>query len=281
MAIVSISSHVARGYIGATAAGFALRRLGHDVWEVPTVVWNHHPGHGRPAGPAIAADDIAAMLAPFARSPWRDEVELVMTGYFVDAEQVRAAATFVSVLRASGHNFLYLCDPVMGDAGGTYVHRTVIDAIRADLLPLADIATPNRFELALIAADPASIATNAAIVHAARALGIDRVAVTSAHPRTLGIANLLVGRSSVVLHETRAFANPPHGTGDLFAGVLAAKSLVTPPREALIHAGNVVCRVVEATALKGRDELDLAAWNDLIEHPPHTGNVVHIAATDA
>ena len=44
MAILSISSRISRGYIGNTAAGFALRTLGHDVWEVPTVVVSHDLG---------------------------------------------------------------------------------------------------------------------------------------------------------------------------------------------------------------------------------------------
>ena len=45
-AVLSISSHVARGSVGNRAMVFALERLGFTVWAVPTVLLPHHPGHG-------------------------------------------------------------------------------------------------------------------------------------------------------------------------------------------------------------------------------------------
>ncbi|WP_234892563.1 bifunctional hydroxymethylpyrimidine kinase/phosphomethylpyrimidine kinase [Sinorhizobium meliloti] len=42
----------------------------------------------------------------------------------------------------------YLCNPVMGDTGsGLYVPEAIADVMRDRLLPMADIATPNLFEL--------------------------------------------------------------------------------------------------------------------------------------
>ncbi len=50
-----------------------------------------------------------------------------------------------------------LCDPVIGDHGGLYVPEAVATAIRDRLMPLATLATPNRFELAwLTGTEPAS-----------------------------------------------------------------------------------------------------------------------------
>ena len=129
--------------------------------------------------------------------------------------------------------------------------------------------------------DPETRLTVEALVHAARSLGAENVVVTSAFPQALGIGNLLVEPKNATLHETQAFPSPPHGTGDLFAGVFAARILKSSAREALIHAGNAVYRVIEATALSGHDELDLAQWNDLIDAPPHTGNIVHVRSTNA
>ena len=40
-----------------------------------------------------------------------------------------------------------LVDPVLGDAGRLYVAQETAEAIRDRLIPLADIATPNLFEL--------------------------------------------------------------------------------------------------------------------------------------
>lgn len=279
MAIVSISSRISRGYIGNTATAFAARRLGVDVWEVPTVNWPHHPGHGRPSGPVTSARDLDAMLMAFERPDWRSEIDLVMTGYFRDVGQVEAAAAFIHRLREARHQFQVLVDPVCGDARGTYVPVDVINAIKSRLIPLADTITPNRFELNVLTGGEWH--DNVSLVHAARSLGAENVAVTSAFSQTLGIGNLLVEPRNATLHETMAFPDPPHGTGDLFAGVFAARILKSSARESLIHAGNTVYRVIEATAQSGHDELDLAKWNDLIDAPPHTGNIIHVRSTNA
>ncbi len=279
MAIVSISSRISRGYIGNTASAFAARRLGIDVWEVPTVTWAHHPGHGKPSGMITSAQDLKAMLAAFERPDWRREIDLVMTGYFRDAAQVNEAADFIKRLQDARQQFQVLVDPVCGDAGGAYVAEEVVSAIRQELLPLADTITPNRFELDILTGEVSK--DNTSLVHAARSLGAENVAVTSAFPAALDIGNLLVEPKLATLHETLAFPDPPHGTGDLFAGIFAARNLKSSARESLIHAGNSVYRVIEATTLTGYDELDLAKWNDLIDSPPHTGNIVHVRSTNA
>ncbi len=279
MAIVSISSRISRGYIGNTASGFAARRLGIDVWEVPTVTWAHHPGHGKPSGMVTPADTITNMLTSFERPEWRRQIDLVMTGYFRDPDQVAATADFIKRLQDAGQQFQVLVDPVCGDSDGIYVPGEVITAIRTHLLPLADIALPNRFELDVLTGDKSS--DNTSLVHAARSLGVDTVVVTSAFADTLGIGNLLVEAGSAMLHETVTFPDPPHGTGDLFAGVFAARILKSSPKDALLHAGNTAFRMVEATGLSASDELDLATWNDLIDQPPHTGNIVSVRTTNA
>ena len=279
MAIVSVSSRISRGYIGNTASGFAARRLGIDVWEVPTVMWAHHPGHGKPPGVIIPAEIITEMLTGFERPAWRPQIELVMTGYFRDANQVRATADFIKRLQDARQQFQVLVDPVCGDSYGIYVAKEVIAAIKSHLLPLAGIITPNRYELDILTGEKSG--ENTSLVHAARSLGAETVVVTSAFPEKLDIGNLLVQARSAILHETQAFPDPPHGTGDLFSGIFAARILKSSPRDALLHAGNTVFRVVEASDLSANDELDLAAWNDLIDQPPHTGNVVSVRSTNA
>jgi len=279
MAIVSVSSRISRGYIGNTASGFAARRLGIDVWEVPTVMWAHHPGHGKPPGMIVLAEIIADMLTSFERPEWRSRIDLVMTGYFRDAGQVRATADFIKRLQDARQQFQVLVDPVCGDSYGIYVAKEVIAAIKSHLLPLAGIITPNRYELDILTGEKSS--DNTSLVHAARSLGADTVVVTSAFPDKLDIGNLLVQARSAILHETQAFPDPPHGTGDLFTGIFAARILKSSPRDALLHASNATFRMVEATNLSANDELDLAAWNDLIDQPPHTGNIVSVRSTNA
>ena len=116
MSIVSISSRISRGYIGNTASAFAARRLGIDVWEVPTVTWAHHPGHGKPPGMVTSPQTITDMLTSFEQPDWRREIDLVMTGYFRDGDQVTAAADFIKRLQDARQQFQVLVDPVCADS---------------------------------------------------------------------------------------------------------------------------------------------------------------------
>src|SRR5690606_16474527 len=85
------------------------------------------------------------------RAPWLGEVGAVLSGYLGDAGQAEAVASLVKAVRARNPGALYVCDPVMGDAGGLYVPERTAVALRDRLMPLADIATPNRYELAWMA----------------------------------------------------------------------------------------------------------------------------------
>jgi pyridoxine kinase len=41
----------------------------------------------------------------------------------------------------------YVCDPVMGDAGKFYVPQELVAIYRDEVIPLADVVTPNQFEV--------------------------------------------------------------------------------------------------------------------------------------
>ncbi len=162
-----------RGGVGNRAAVFALESRGHAVWSLPTVILPWHPGHGRSTRIAVETTAFASALEDLKGSKWRSEVHAAMTGYFADAGQVHAAAELIRAFKADDPSFVYLCDPVIGDAGGLYVAEPVAAAIRDALMPLADLATPNRFELGWLADAP--VDDNAAIAAAARRTGIARV----------------------------------------------------------------------------------------------------------
>ncbi|HYM98252.1 MAG TPA: pyridoxal kinase, partial [Aestuariivirgaceae bacterium] len=60
--VLSISSQVAFGPVGNSAAVPAMEALGMTVYAVPTTVLSHHPGHAKPAGVQIPAAVLASML---------------------------------------------------------------------------------------------------------------------------------------------------------------------------------------------------------------------------
>jgi pyridoxine kinase len=128
------------------------RSSGSNVLGLPTVLLSNHPGHGSPVRQAVAAETMKAMLERVADHGWLDGLAGVMTGYFVDAAQVEVAAEAIARLKAANPDLLYVCDPVLGDDDpGLYVPEEVARAIGSRLVPLADVITPNRFELAWLA----------------------------------------------------------------------------------------------------------------------------------
>ena len=42
--------------------------------------------------------------------------------------------------------YFKVCDPVMGDNGEMYVPKELLEVYRDNIVPLADIITPNQFE---------------------------------------------------------------------------------------------------------------------------------------
>lgn len=261
--ILTISSFVARGHVGNSATTFPLMRQGHEVAALPTVVLAHHPGHA-PSPAKVPVGDIAAMGRDILLSPAPHPVDAVLVGYLAEPRQAAAAAGIVAEARALRAGIPFLLDPVGGDGGMLYVDRQVLDDIRAHLLPIADIATPNVTELvALVDAQRTGRAPelgDAEIVHLARRLGPPTVVVTSAPPRAPGrMANLVVTAGSVTRIETPKVDVHVHGTGDLMSGLilsgLANGEHVVP---ATAIAAAIVHDVLAATAALGLDEPALA-----------------------
>ncbi len=263
--VIVISSLVARGSVGGRASVFALERLGFPVIFVPTVVLPWHPGHGRASRLVPDTATFAALLADIAGAPWLATVGAVLTGYFGHADQVAPAARLVTRLKAANPQALHLCDPIIGDTGGRFQPEAVAVAIRDRLLPFADIATPNCFEVGWLtgAGDHGAAA--------ARRLGPPEVVVTSAAAdpasRTLDTLVAAPAGSFRLTHRWLA-DNAVHGTGDLFAALYLGHRLAgAAPGEAAARAAGTVLTMVETAQRDGLDELPLAAAQDAILAP--------------
>ncbi|OOG64688.1 pyridoxal kinase [Sinorhizobium sp. A49] len=256
-AVIVISSHVVRGTVGNRAVVFALETLGHPVWALPTVILPWHPGHGRSTRITIPDAEFHSVIDDLAQAPWAGEVRAVLSGYLGSAGQADGVARLVTALRARNPELVYACDPVIGDAEGLYVPEATATAIRDRLLPLASLATPNRFELAWLAG--AALETNAAILDAALGLGPSRMLVTSAIPMMNGgTGNLYLSGNHALLAEHRLIENPPNGTGDLLTAVFLARLLEGLSEErALQMATASVFEIIARTVKRGADELTL------------------------
>jgi pyridoxine kinase len=253
--VLAISSHVVRGHVGLDATVPGLQALGHEVWALPTVTFASRPGLGRMARLDPAAADLAALLAALEADGCWAGLDAVLTGYFPSANTVEVAADAVARIKSTSARVRVLVDPVLGDAGKLYVAPDTAAAIRDRLLPLADIATPNLFELGWLSGGAAD---RAGIIAAARRLGPATVVVTSALENAGDVTTLLVTPVDAVEHRERGYANIPNGAGDLFAGLLLGHLLIKPSLEAALSASLADLDTVLA-ASAGKPVLDLAA----------------------
>jgi pyridoxine kinase len=253
--VLAISSHVVRGHVGLDATVPGLQALGHEVWALPTVTFASRPGLGRMARLDPAAADLAALLAALEADGCWAGLDAVLTGYFPSANTVEVAADAVARIKSTNARVRVLVDPVLGDAGKLYVAPDTAAAIRDRLLPLADIATPNLFELGWLSGGAAD---RAGIIAAARRLGPATVVVTSALENAGDVTTLLVTPLDAVEHCERGYANIPNGAGDLFAGLLLGHLLNKPSLEAALSASLAGLDTVLA-ASAGKPVLALAA----------------------
>lgn len=266
-AVAVVSSHVVRGSVGARAAVFALERLGFPVWSLPTVVLPWHPGHSRATRIVPESGALASAVGELAEARWLAEVGGALTGYFGAAGQVAEAVRLVAAVKAANPAALFLCDPVVGDAHRLFQPQAVVDAIRRDLMPVADIATPNRFELMALAGGVA--ADNDELAVMAASLGPREVVVTSAFAREGKAAMLLVEPGGIHLATHDHVLGAPHGTGDLFAALYLAHRLEgVAPASAIERAASAVLAVVRRAAETGADELPLAQAQDALVAAP-------------
>ncbi|WP_373505019.1 pyridoxal kinase [Aestuariivirga sp.] len=254
MRILSISSQVAWGPVGNTAAVPALQARGHEVIAVPTIMLSNHPGHGTPAGFRTQPEDISRILDALDGFGILAGCDAVFTGYFASPEQVEAAAIVLERMTSARPSLYVLVDPVMGDEGGLYVPQPVAEAIRDRLVPLATCITPNRFELAWLSGH--SVSDEDSAIAAARAIGTPEVLATSIPHYTDQIATLLVTVETYHIATSLKLAAVANGTGDFLSGLYLARRLAERAPEAFAGANKILARAIAMSA--GTPVLDIA-----------------------
>jgi len=225
--VVAVSSWVAHGHVGLSAATPVLQALGHSVTQLPTVQLSNHPGWPHVAGRTVDVGALRDMADAMARNGWLDRVDAVLTGYLPSAAHVDFAAGLIERLRAASPAPRVIVDPVLGDAPkGLYIAEEAARATRDRLLPLADVLTPNAFELAWLAARPVETleaAREAAEVLRTRAPRA-RILVTSPPIGGSQTGILADAPEGTALHRTELIAGGttvPHGVGDAFSALIA------------------------------------------------------------
>ncbi|MFT4083554.1 MAG: pyridoxal kinase PdxY [Nocardioides sp.] len=273
MQILSIQSHVAFGYVGNSAAVFPIQRLGHEVWPVLTVNFSNHTGYGQWRGPVVAAAEVAAVIDGIEQRGALACVSAVLSGYQGDPAVGAVVLDAVRRTKAANPRALYCCDPVMGDVGrGFFVTDGIPAFMRDEVVPAADVITPNHFELDYLAGG--STATLAEVVAAAdtvRATGPSTVLVTSVitdDPHHLDL--VAVSEDGAWTVTTPLLPISPNGGGDVTAAVFLSHLLLSGDvADALGKTANTLFAILERTLASGRRELELVASQEDIAVPPN------------
>jgi pyridoxine kinase len=279
--VLSIQSTVTYGRVGHRAAVLPLERLGHDVWPIDTVAFSSHPAHGAFRGRVVPAAEVAALVDGVAARGVLRRCDAVLSGYLGDPATGAVVADAVRRVRAANPAALYCCDPVIGEVGrGVYVRDGVPEVVRERLVPLADVVTPNPFELELLTGIAPTTLDGAQA--AARALvGMGSPGDRGTERSTLVVATGLrlaeLPGDLAVMAVTRADAWLVHhprravrvwGTGDAFTALFLGAHLAgRDPRAAIEHAVSALDDVLETAAAKDADELPLVACQDALVRP--------------
>ncbi|QSR25197.1 pyridoxal kinase [Nocardioides aromaticivorans] len=277
MRILSIQSSVAYGHVGNSAAVFPLQRLGHEVWPVFTVHFSNHTGYGAWRGPLLAPADVAEVIAGIGDRDVLGDCDAVLSGYQGDPAMGAVILDAVATVKSLNPAAVYCCDPVIGDVGrGVFVRPGIPEFIRDEVVPRADVLTPNHFELEFLAGGEARTADEVLdAVDAVRARGPRDVLVTSvryddndaAHEETLEL--VAVSDEGAWAVTTPLLPIAPNGGGDLTAALYLAHLLESgSPAVALGRTTSSVFAVLEATLAAGTRELQIIGAQDAIAAPP-------------
>jgi len=268
--VLSVQSRVAYGHVGNAASVFPLQRLGIEAWALDTVAFSNHTGHGRWRGSVVAAAAVAEMFEGIADLGVLARCDAVLSGYIGAAETGPVLLDIVARVRAANPNALFCCDPVIGDIDtGSYVTEGIAEFFRDRALAMADIVTPNRFELEYLTGR--TIPTITAAAQAAdelRGIGPSIVLLTSLDLDPERISMLAAGPDGAFAVETPRIPVMLNGCGDVTAALFLARLLRGESlAQALALTAAAMYAVIEETVRLERHELALVAAQDELVSP--------------
>lgn len=273
MKILSIQSAVAYGHVGNSAAVFPLQRIGVEVLPVYTVNFSNHTGYGAWRGPLIAPDDVREVITGIEERGVFGEIDAVLSGYQGGEGIGDVIIDAVSRVKAANPKAVYACDPVMGNAkSGCFVAPAIPVLLRERVVPVADIITPNQFELGfLTGTEPDTLESTLVSVDVARAMGPRTVLVTSVErpDREEGTIEMLaVDDEGAWIVQTPHLPMKANGSGDVTAALFTAHYVQTGSAQtALERTASSVYDLLKATLESGERELQLIEAQEFYANP--------------
>ncbi|OFO22108.1 MULTISPECIES: pyridoxal kinase PdxY [unclassified Corynebacterium] len=273
MNILSIQSHVTFGHVGNSAAVFPLQRAGHEVWPIHTVNFSNHTGYGDWGGPMIPAEEVTAIVDGIEKRGAFPRIDAILSGYQGGPDIAGAIVDAVNRIKAVNPRALYACDPVMGNAkSGCFVSDEIPPLLRDKVVPVADIITPNQFELGYLTdSEVGTLEQTLAAVKRAQEIGPKTVLVTSVQRPETGedeIEMLAVDGERAFLVTTPKLPFKRNGSGDVTASLFTGHYVEThDAKEALKRTASSVFDLLQNTYEADSQELLLIESQDVFAHP--------------
>jgi pyridoxine kinase len=271
--ILSIQSSVAYGHVGNSAAVFPLQRLGHEVWPVNTVHFSNHTGYGAWRGPLLPPDDVRDVVTGIEERGVLSSCDAVLSGYLGGPGICEVVVDAVERVKKANPEATYTCDPVMGNAtSGCFVDPAIPPIIREQVVPHADVITPNQFELGFLTdTTPDTLSSTLESADAAMAMGPSTVLVTSVlQPDRADdtIEMMAVTGDGAWSVQTPRLPIKANGSGDLTSALFTAHLRTTgSPSVALGLTASSVVGVLQTTLDSGERELQIVLGQDAIASP--------------
>ncbi|XP_062258921.1 pyridoxal kinase-like [Platichthys flesus] len=239
--VLSIQSHVVRGYVGNKSASFPLQVLGFEVDSINSVQFSNHTGYSHWKGQVLTAEELNVLYEGIKLNEV-NHYDYILTGYSRDTSFLGTVVDIIQELKQANPSLVYVCDPVMGDQGAMYVPEELLPVYKDKVVPLADILTPNQFEAELLTGRKIQTEEDALeVMELLHKMGPDTVVLTSTDlPSKLGDQFLVaLGSQKIVKPDgtkttQKICMDIPKvdavfvGTGDLFAAMLLAWTHLHP-----------------------------------------------------
>ena len=288
--------------VGNKAAVFPLQLLGFDVDVVNSVHFSNHTGYENGfEGDVLKGEQLRSILNGLHRNNLLSEIDHILTGYIGSESFLEAVVDAVKMVREevgqkSEKRLRFVCDPVLGDKGKFYVPKELVCLYREKVIPLADVLTPNQFEveqltgIAIRSLDDAKRAC-----HELHQLGPSLVIITSMELDTnkesenmtimasqfSAVGNMVEAQELAWRIDCPILSGHFTGTGDLCAALFLAHTSKTTDTLSSVHqipnamekVVNTMFAILKRTSertgetVKSR-ELKLVQSQDLILHPP-------------
>lgn len=259
----SIQNSVGMGFLGNQAVYAVAQALGARVVHAPSMFASAHGGvTGRSStisDPAQFRRDVSFLV--------NQRPGIIVVGYLPKPQHVDVVAT-----QLRDYKGIVLLDPVIGDyKKGLFVSQETARAIKEQLVPIAQIVTPNRFEAEVIIGTGNGSMSEHGYLNGLFDLGPEAVIVKSferdveKHRVTSLFTN---GYSYYRIVGPYMPAFPAHGAGDVYAAAVASLcALGSSPFAAAMLAAALTARAVASTTPYGAATIDpvaaLEKWTPL------------------